>query len=70
MKKIETLTEEQKAKFPDYVSKWINIGLSTENPDRSKAEAAIKKVYECGGLKKPQTFIWVESPFHAGVCCG
>jgi len=68
MKKIETLTEEQKAKFPEYVNKWISIGLSTENPSKEVAQNSIIKVYESAGVPAPKTFIWVESPLHAGVC--
>jgi hypothetical protein len=34
MKKIETLTDEQKAKFQEYIKKWTDIGLSTEPANR------------------------------------
>ena len=68
MKKIESLTPEQIAKFPEYREKWIAKGLSTYNPPREDAESAVKKAYTCAELKEPTTFIWVESPLHAGVC--
>ena len=29
-KKIETLTESQKSKLPEYIEKWTKIGLSTD----------------------------------------
>ena len=70
MKKLESLTEEQIAKFSSYREKWIKIGLATEKRgfDRSFSEKAIKKAYSCAGLIEPKAFIWTESPLHAGVC--
>ena len=35
---ITELTKEQKARFPEFVDKWIKIGLSTERANRPKAE--------------------------------
>ena len=70
MKKIESLTPEQQAKLPLYRADWIKIGLTEESPnfDRTKKESAVKLCYKCVGLNEPKTFIWVESPLHAGIC--
>lgn len=62
MKKIESLTEEQKAKMPEYVREWTAIGLSTEPADRPRAEKAVRLMYECGGLKPPRKIVWCGSP--------
>lgn len=62
MKKIESLTDAQRAKFPAYVQEWTAIGLSTEPADRSRAERAIDLMYKCGGLKSPLRIVWCGSP--------
>jgi len=59
--KITELTEEQKSKFPDYVKKWTDIGLSTERSDRPKTEEIIKKIYKNAGFGEPK-IVWSESP--------
>lgn len=70
MNKIETLTKKQIEIMPKYVDEWIKIGLATEKEgfDKKIPEAAIKKAYECAGLKHPEVFIWTESPLHSGIC--
>ncbi|HVN67792.1 MAG TPA: hypothetical protein VMT55_05415, partial [Candidatus Sulfotelmatobacter sp.] len=65
MPKIEKLTAEQIAKFPEYVERWTKIGLSTEPADRPRAEAAIHKIYKTGGLPSPKTIVWCSSPLVA-----
>lgn len=59
---IESLTQEQIAKFPEYVDKWVSIGLSTARCDRKKAEAAAAMAYEAADLKMPNQVIWTDSP--------
>jgi hypothetical protein len=61
VRKIESLTAEQKAKFPEYVRRWTEIGLSTEVADRPRAEAAMVRMYEIAGLKPPR-IVWCGSP--------
>jgi hypothetical protein len=60
-KKIESLTPEQIAKFPDYVREWTDIGLSTQPADRPAAEEAIRLMYAAAGLNHPQ-IVWTGSP--------
>ena len=61
-KKITALTAEQIAKFPAYVEKWTNIGLSTEPADRPRAEAAIRLMYERANMEPPSKIVWCASP--------
>ena len=58
---IESLTDEQMTKFPEYVQKWIDIGTSTDT-NREEAEAAINLSYTCAGLTPPKEIIWFKCP--------
>ncbi len=62
MTKIESLTDAQKARMPEYVAEWTAIGLSTEPTNHDAAENAIRRVYECAGLKPPKRIEWRGSP--------
>jgi len=64
---IESLTEEQIAKFPEYVKKWTDIGLCTDPANRPEAEKAINKCYELAGLKRPEKIVWCGSPLSQGL---
>ena len=48
--RVDALTPEQEAMLPAWRDKWINIGLSTESADRSKAEEAIRACYRFAKL--------------------
>jgi len=61
---ITELTAEQKAKMPEYVDKWVKIGLSTEPADRPKAEEIMDRIYAVAKFDPPKK-IWVDSPFAA-----
>lgn len=61
---IKELTEEQRAKFPEYVEKWTKIGLCTEPADRPRAENGIRLAYEQARLTPPP-IRWADSPVHA-----
>jgi hypothetical protein len=69
MKKIESLTEEQKAKFKDYVKKWIDIGIQTDRFDQAKAEKIVNNFRECAKLGTGVPTIVVDNPLEAWVCC-
>jgi hypothetical protein len=60
--KIERLTPEQEARFPEFVERWTKIGLSTEPADRPRAEAAVREMYARAGLAPPQKIVWCGSP--------
>ena len=66
-KKIENLTPDQIARFPEFVRRWTDIGLSTEPADRPCAEAAIRDMYRCAGLEPPQKIVWCGSPLSQGI---
>jgi hypothetical protein len=60
--KIERLTPEQQARFPEFVEHWTQVGLSTNPADRPRAEAAIAAMYAGSNLAPPQAIIWCGSP--------
>lgn len=66
MSKIERLTAEQIALFPEFIKKWTDIGLSTNPADRERAERGVVKSYEIAGLKPPK-IVWCGSPMSQGL---
>jgi len=58
---IEKLTPQQEARFPEFIKKWTDIGLSTERANRKEAEEGIKEAYKIAGLKTPK-IVWCDSP--------
>ncbi len=66
MKKITKLTVGQEARFPEFVRKWIDIGLSTAPADRPRAETAIGGLYRLAKLKEPRV-IWLPCPISAAL---
>jgi len=63
---ITELTETQKSKLPEYVDKWVKIGLNTEPANRVEAEKGIELAYKIAGLKKPK-IVWTLSPLSSGI---
>src|SRR5215472_1375565 len=59
---ITSLTESQRARFPEWRDRWIAAGLSTEPADRTRAEAAYRACYRYTGLDDGVPIVWVESP--------
>jgi hypothetical protein len=59
---IDHLTPEQTARFPEFVKRWTDIGLSTTPTDREAAERAIRLCYECAGIAPPRQITWRQSP--------
>ena len=58
---ITKLTKDQEARFPEFIKKWTDIGLSTEPADRTEAEEAIIEMYQIAGLPAPK-IVWCSSP--------
>lgn len=63
--KIDSLTEEQKAKMPEYVDKWLKIGLCTDPLELEKAKEAARLMYRAAGLPEPTQFYVADSPVDA-----
>ena len=63
---INELTPEQILRFPEFIKKWTDIGLSCEPANRSEVEAGVEETYKIAGLEKPK-IVWCESPLSAGL---
>lgn len=66
-KQITELTEEQKAKIPEYRERFRQIAISTEPTNKAKAEAAILRSCEYLHKKDPShdkvvEFVWADDP--------
>ncbi len=66
MSKIESLTAAQIARFPEFVKKWTEIGLSTQPANRKEAEDGVCEAYRIAGIKKPR-IVWCGSPLSQGL---
>lgn len=64
--KINSLTEEQIARFPQWVDKWVKISLSCEPADFETASAAVCKLYELVRKKRP-VVLRMSSPYGAVI---
>ena len=65
--KIESLTPEQIARFPEYVQRWTDIGLCTAPASREAAEEAIREMYRAAGKEPPKKIVWCGSPLSQGL---
>ena len=64
---ITKLTDQQISRFPEFVSRWTDIGLCTDPADRERAEAGIRMSYVCAGLAPPKSIVWCGSPLSQGL---
>lgn len=48
---ITSLTKEQSDRFPEFVKKWTEIGLSTKSLNKAKIKEGLKSAY--AEVKKP-----------------
>lgn len=55
--KIESLTEAQVAKMPEFAKKWIDIGLSTGECDMVECVDIVKEIYKKSNLETPKYFL-------------
>ena len=67
MNKIDMLSPEQESRIPEWMEKWVKIGLSTEPADFDKAIAAAKRAYSSCGLDQPLIILKVGSPYAAMI---
>ena len=63
--KITKITNDQRARFPEWVEKWIQLGLSTEPADFDRATAAALRAYELCNLGRPSVVLRMGSPYSA-----
>jgi hypothetical protein len=62
----DPLTRRQRARIPEWVERWTQIGLSTAPADRPQFERAITACYKFINLPPP-TIVWVGSPLVACI---
>jgi hypothetical protein len=55
------LSREERAHIPEFIEKWIAIGLSTTPVDLPRAERALCQLYISAGLVEPH-IVWVPCP--------
>lgn len=65
MKKIENISAEQIQKFPEWVKKWTEIGLSTKDQDLDLAIESAVKLYSCIEKPSPRLTWKARSPLEA-----
>lgn len=67
--KISELTEEQKAKMPEYVKKWIQIGNDTTRLNFDRTLDIVNKVQRHILQKEPTSVVIFNNPMEAWVAC-
>lgn len=63
----DELTEEQKARLPEFRDKWLARGMLTGPIDFEAASYAVLKTYALAGLDLPRTIYHARNPFEAGL---
>ena len=67
--KITELTEAQKAKFPEYVKKWINIGCNTDRLSYEETLDIVNDVQVHLLNRKATPVVIFDNPIEAWVAC-
>jgi len=67
LKQITKLTEDQKARFPEWIEKWVKIGLQTGETDWDTFDKYMPICYKKAGLKYPKNIVRVSSPLVGGL---
>ena len=68
--RVDALTDEQRARMPEWVERWVRIGLATTEGEtdeerdarHARAEAAVDVYYRAANLEPPARKVWVSSP--------
>lgn len=63
-KEIDNITPEQEARIPEWVDKWLKVGLSTERMDREKSKEAVEKICKVIDVENPE-ILFARSPKEA-----
>lgn len=67
VKRVDSLTAAQRARFDEWADRWIEVGLRTGAADRQKFEAAARRCYRAAGLPWHGNVVWVPSPLVAAL---
>ena len=67
MLQIKTLTKAQRERFPEWVEKWLGVGLSTDRADWPTIERSVAIIYDVCKLRRPPIMLRTSSPFGAAV---
>ena len=70
VKRIDSLTKEQKSMMAIWAKKWIDIGLKTGETDWETFEKYIKVCYQKAGIEFPKKIIRVNSPIVGAFAVG
>ena len=68
-KKIDSITDEQRAKMPEYVQKWINIGCNTDRLDPVKTKKTIDNYRTLINKNVNVPLIILDNPLESWVAC-
>ena len=66
--RLEKLTDKQIARMPEWVNRWIGIGLSTDPANWASADKAIRLNYALAKLPPPKIVLRMDSPL--ATCLG
>src|SRR5574337_930661 len=61
VKRIDSLTPQQRARMHEWADQWISVGLRTGAADRPKFEKAAEQCYRAAGLPWHGNVVWVPS---------
>jgi hypothetical protein len=67
--KIETITDEQKAKMPEYVQKWIKIGCNTDRLDPVRTKKTIDNYRKLIDKNVDVPLFILDNPLECWVAC-
>ena len=62
VKRIDVLTEAQKAQMAPWADRWVEVGLSTEPADFDAFEVHARRCYGAAGIEWPGVVVRVQSP--------
>lgn len=60
---IDHIPKDLEDRFPEFVDKWMKVGLCTDRIDPIKAIVAVNKSYECAQISKPKYIFVCSSPY-------
>ena len=70
MRRLEKLTPELEATFPDWVAKWTEVGLRTgalSEEEWETVRSAVLRAYELSGFAAPRVVCRASSPFAGAI---